>query len=320
MSIIANEGPRLSAILATDNYDRVKVVIDALSRQSIADKIELVLVTDAPEGVRSRAAQLDCFHSVVVHSNKIVPLGAARAAGVRAASAPYVFIAETHAYPDADLAETLVERLEEGWSLVVPGLRNSNPRNGISWAAFLGDYGAWSRALPAGEIQRGPAHNTAFRRDVLLEFGDGLEQAFGFGDDLYQGMRARGQRSWFEPNPGVEHVNIERFGDWFRERFLSGTVIGGARAKDWTWGRRLLYIVASPLIPFVILSRIQRGVREVAKYEDLPAGTIPAVIAGAILKIAGEVSAYAFGPNERQLERMTAYEIRKLSFNEGKES
>ena len=312
--------PRLSVILATDNYDRVKVVIDALSRQTIADAIELVLVTDSPEELRRRTANLDGFHSVVVTPGRIVPLGVARAAGVRAASAPYVFIAETHAYPDPDLAEKLVEKLGEGWSLVVPGLRNSNPRNGISWGGFLGDYGAWSRALPAGEIQRAPAHNTAFRRDVLLEFGDGLEQAFGFGDDLYQGMKTRGHRSWFEPSPGVEHVNIERFGDWYRERFLSGTVIGGARAKDWSWRRRLLYIGASPLIPFVLLSRIRRGVREVAKYEDLPAGTIPAIVAGVFLKIAGEVSAYAFGPNEKQLEKMTGYEIRKLSFNEGKES
>jgi len=147
----------------------------------------------SPDEIRTAARILDGFHSLVIlPADSIVPLSAARAIGVRTATAPYVFIAETHAYPDPDTAAKLVERLSREWSLVVPGFRNANPRNGISWAGFLSDYGAWSRALPAGETLRAPAHDTAFRRSVLTEFGDRLEQALSFGDELYLGMRARG--------------------------------------------------------------------------------------------------------------------------------
>jgi hypothetical protein len=317
----AGNGPELSVILATDNFERVRHVVERLGAQTISKKIELVLVTSSPDEVKAHTTLNDTFHSIiVVPLDTVAPLSMSRAAGVRASSGPYIFIAETHAYPDPELAEKIVALLAEGWSVVVPGIRNANPRNRLSWAGFLSDYGAWSRTLPAGEIQRAPAHNIGFRREVLTDFGDRLEQAFGFGDDLFLGLKSRGQRIWFEPVPGIEHVNIDRLGHWVRERFTSGTVIGGTRSKGWTWKRRLLYICASPLIPFVILARVRRGVQEVARRETLPAGTIAAIVGGAFLKIAGEATGYARGPSKEYENRMTAYEIKKLALNSGEEN
>src|SRR5437762_647634 len=192
----------LAVILVIDTYERGQSTIEAFVRQTIADRIALILVTTSADAVRTAARSINGLHSVTVISiDSIVPLSAARAVGVRAATAPFVFIAETHAYPDPDAAAKLVALLSGEWSLVVPGFRNANPRNGISWAGFLSDYGAWSRVLPAGETQRAPAHDTALRRSVLMEFGDRLEQALSFGDELYVGMRARGQRTWFEQPP-----------------------------------------------------------------------------------------------------------------------
>ncbi len=319
MSVSENEA-LLSVILVTDTLERGRNVIDTLARQTIADRIELILVTSSPDEVRKAADGYVSFHSVMILSaDSIVPLSAARAIGVRAATAPYVFIAETHAYLDPDTAAKLIELLSQEWSLVVPGFRNANPRNGLSWAGFLSDYGAWSRALPAGETRRAPAHDTAFRRSVLTEFGDRLEQALSFGDELYVGMNARGHRAWFEPTAGIQHVNIDRIGHWMRERYLSGVLIGGNRSNKWTWSRRLLYVCASPLIPFVVLARVQRGVREVSQREHLPVGTIPALVGGVILKVAGEVRGYLLGSKPKHEAGMTAFEIRKIAFNSGEE-
>jgi hypothetical protein len=315
-----DDGPLLSVILATDNYERGRQLIESIMRQTIAERIELVLITSSPDDVRKGVDGNDHFHSImIVPIDTVVPLSRARARGVHASTAPYIFIAETHAYPDPEVCERIVELLSQGWSLVVPGLRNANPRNGISWGGFLSDYGAWSRVLPAGEIARAPAHNTAFRREVLVGFGERLEQAFGFGDELYLGMKTRGQRIWFEPVAGVEHVNIYRFRHWLKERYLAGILIGGARSKDWRWTRRLMYVAASPLIPFVVLSRIRRGVREVAQREHLPAGTLPAIVGGVVLKVAGEVKGYIFGASRESEAAMTAFEVNKLAINAGEE-
>jgi len=320
MTTTRDDGPLLSVILATDHYERGRQLIGSMMRQTIAERIELVLVTSSPDDVRKGVDGNDHFHSImIVPRDTVVPLSKARAAGVHASTAPYIFIAETHAYPDPEVCERIVELLSQGWSLVVPGLRNANPRNGISWGGFLSDYGAWSRALPAGEIERAPAHNTAFRREVLMDFGADLDKAFGFGDSLHEGMKSRGQHAWFEPVVVVEHVNIYRARHWLKERYLSGVLIGGSRSDKWPWSRRLLYVAASPLIPFVVLSRVRNGVREVARRETLPRSTYPVIVGGVILKVLGEVRGYVFGVSEESEAKMTAFEIKKLAFNAGEE-
>jgi hypothetical protein len=152
-----------------------------------------------------------------------------------------------------------------------------------------------------------------------MEFGDRLEYALGFGDELYLGMRVRGHRVWFEPTAGIQHVNLDRFRFWIKERYLSGVLIGANRSTKWTWPHRLLYVCASPLIPFVVLARVRRGVREVSRREHLPIGTIPALVAGAVLKVAGEVRGYLLGSKREHETGMTAFEVRKLAFNSREE-
>jgi hypothetical protein len=313
--------PYLSVILATDTLDRVASVIDSLAAQTIAKKIEMILVMTASADASAREQLWNRFHSVkVIDVKSIVALSKARAKGVLAATAPFVFIAETHAYPDPQLAEQLIAALSAEWSLAVPGFRNANPESGLSWAGFLSDYGAWSASLPPGEIERTPSHDTAFRRSVLLEFGDRLANALTFGDELYLTLHARGHRAYFEPAAGIQHVNLNRFRSFARERYLSGVLIGGYRSTRWSLMRRLAYAFGSPLIPIVILSRIQKGVREVGRQESWPASTIPALVLGAMLKAAGEMRGYLLGASDSAEEGMTGYEVRKVAFNSGEDS
>lgn len=320
MNEVINENPVLSIILATDTVNRVNAVIDSLKAQTIADRIELVLVTSAGVNERESSSIASGLHSMqVVSVPSVNPLSVARAQGVRAARSPYVFIAETHAYPDPDLAEKMVNLLSGDWDVVVPGFRNANPISGLSWAGFLSDYGAWSRRLPSGEIDRSPSHDAAFRRQVLLDFGDRLDAALTFGDELYLTLRSRGRRCYFDSSAGIQHVNINGFGSFVRERYLSGVLIGGYRSSRWTVGRRLFYAAASPLIPFVILSRIQRGIREAARRDTLPATTMPAIVFGVMLKAAGEMRGYLLGAPESAEKGMTAFEVKKLVFNGNQE-
>jgi hypothetical protein len=267
-----------------------------------------------------RESMASRLHSIqLIKATSLVPLARPRAVGVRAARAPYLFIAETHAYPDPQLIERLVAALSGDWSLAVPGFRNANPDSGLSWAGFLSDYGAWSDSLPSGETQRAPSHDVAFRKDVLLEFGDRLEHALTFGDEMYITLQARGQKAYFEPDARIQHVNISRFRSFVKERYLSGVLVGGYRSARWSALRRFVYAAGSPLIPFVILSRIRKGVARATKGQKLPASAMPALVLGVILKSAGEMQGYIVGARESAETGMTKYEVRKLACNEGLE-
>jgi len=310
--------PLVSVILATDNLPRVERVLESLAAQTVAKQIEIVFVSIEPIDTKQLEGR---FHSIqALSTNSIAPLSRARAMGVRVAKAPFIFIAETHAYPDPENIERLAAALSKEWSLVVPGFRNANPDSGLSWAGFLSDYGAWAATLPSGETTHAPSHDAAFRREVLLQFGERLEKALTFGDEMHVTLQARGQKAYFEPTAGIQHVNLNRFPSFIRERFLSGVMIGSYRSERWSWGRRLAYAAGSPLIPIVLYARIRRGVKEIARRERLPKSAIPALLFGIVIKAAGECRGYLLGMSAMAEDGMTKYEVRKLACNEGLES
>ncbi|HET6798145.1 MAG TPA: hypothetical protein VFH40_13380, partial [Gemmatimonadales bacterium] len=190
----------MSIVLVTDRYETIREVIVRLREQTVRDRLELILVAPAAHPLQVDQHALDGFAGVhLVEVDSILPLGAPRAAGVRAATAPVVVIGETHSYPRRGWAEALIKAHAQPWAVVVPAFGNANPNGALSWAAFLRDYGRWVDGLPAGEIDCLPPYNTATKREVLLEFGDRLSRMVSQGDELGMSLRARGHRIYFEP-------------------------------------------------------------------------------------------------------------------------
>src|SRR5205823_7233256 len=113
--------PALSVILPTDSYATIQPVLERLRRQTIAPRIEVVLV-----GNRANLATAPMYqefaHVRVVEVAVPFSLGAARVAGTRAATAPFVFIGETHSYLYPDAAEKLIAAAKaEPWTAVSTG-------------------------------------------------------------------------------------------------------------------------------------------------------------------------------------------------------
>jgi hypothetical protein len=305
---------RISVILVTDRFETIARVTDRLRKQTVADQIEVVIVAPSKEQLNLDESAVAGFAALkVVEVGTIEPMAPARAAGVRAATAPVVFLGETHSFPAPEFAAELLRAHEQPWDIVVPGLGNANPDGVWSWAAFLMDYGQWSDELPAGEIRGGPTWNVSYKRSVLLELNGVLERALSSGDELPLTLRARGSRAYFEPAARIAHVNFGRRG-WTDERFLSGMMVGSHRKEMWSLGRRLFYVCASPLIPVVILARIVRPMRVLRRRGALPGGIRSALVMGAVVRTFGEVIGYLAGATTAARDRMEEYELHKMRY------
>ena len=90
--------PRMSIVLATDSYATIRPVIRCLSKQTVKQKLEVVLVTPDAKSMHSNLAGESPFAKTTVVEDSVDDLAVARAAGVRASSAPIVFIGETHSF------------------------------------------------------------------------------------------------------------------------------------------------------------------------------------------------------------------------------
>jgi len=307
--------PALSVVIPTDRWGTVRTVVERLCRQTVAARLELVLVTPDMRTLRADMGNVPELAAVrVVEVASINPLAAALVAGLTAATAPVVLMGETHTYPHPGWAAALLDGHAEGWSVVVPGFGNANPRGTLSWSGFLADHGPWAVGMPVGEVRTFPLHNVAFRRDVLLEFGERLEQVLSPGDEMVLGVRERGHRVYFQPAARIDLVNLSRLKPWLHERWLAGLLVAANRRARWSWGRSLVYTCASPLIPFVLLARTVPAVRAAARRERVPVGTVPMMVLGAMVHGAGELVGYARGAGNAAERQLTEYEMHRLAY------
>ena len=310
----ADVSPALSVVLVTDQYETIRLVVACFAAQTNPDRLEIVIVIPRESANEVPLDRLSMFHSIkIARVESIKPMPAARAAGVRASTAPVVFIGETHSFPHPGFAEAIVTAHDGPWDVVVPGLANANPSTAKSWAAFILDYGYWLAGLSASTIANGPTWNASYKRHILMDLGPRLDTALSSGDELPQKLRSDNRRVYFEPRAVIDHTNVEING-WADERYLSGLVVGANRGRRWSRPRRAFYLAASPLIPFVLLYRTSKAVRLLLREGSLPRGSLLAIAAAAVVRTVGEAAGYAIGIDDEAEDRMEHYELHKLRF------
>ncbi len=287
--------PAISVVLPTDTYATVRDVLAHIRRQSIGNRLELVIVTSSPAGLELEGGERDTLHSVRVVESTLDSMPRARARGIDAARAPVVVLAETHAFPDPEYAEALLDTHRGPWAVVGPAMCNANPDSLLSWASLFLDYGPWIERKERGPMADVPAHNGSYKRAALLEYGDRLEEMLESDTVLNADLRDRGHRLFLEPRARVYHLNVSRPGPWVVERFLAGRAFAASRARSWAASRRLAYAVGSPLIPLVRLSRILPQIRASGRAPELLPRLLPALVGALAFSAFGELLGYAFG-------------------------
>ena len=103
-------------------------MVESLAAQTRREEVELVFVAPVNAAIPLDAAELRMFGAAhVVEVDSVQRLAQARAVGVRAATAPLVYLAETHAFPQPGFVEEIILAHDQGWTAVVPAVENGNP-------------------------------------------------------------------------------------------------------------------------------------------------------------------------------------------------
>ena len=298
----------LSVILATDRFDTIRDVVRHLNAQTARERLELVVVTPSAFEVEETG-----FGGVrVVESDaEAIDVASLRAAGVNAASAPAVLLAETHSFPAPDSLERLIERHRDSWVAVGQAICNGNPETMRSWTNLFLDYGPWTDPSAGGEMRELPTHNSSFKRAELLACGEQLPELLRYSEGITAILRARGGRLYLEPRARTFHVNVSRATSWVVERSAAGRAYAASRAEGWPAWRRAVYACGSPLIPLVRGRRVLRHIRRTGRSAELLPRILPALVVGLAVSALGELAGYALGPGraprlvgEMELRRM----------------
>jgi hypothetical protein len=304
-----NAAPALSVIMVTpDRFDRLRHTLERLREQSAAGELEIVVVAPSAATAEVDARALAGFAGHrVVETGPTTSSAVRRAAGVRAASAPVIAFTEDHCLPQPGWARAMIDAHEAGWAAVGPAFLNGNPEFLTSWVNLLIEYGPWVSPVEAGPRDHIPPHNSSYKRDLLLAYGERLEGLLEAETVLQWDLRERGHELYLEPAARTRHYNISLPGATLPLRLAVGRMFGAARARDWPLARRAAYVAASPLIPFVRFVRLAPVARRCGGERRIFPAVLPALLAGLLLDGLGELMGYAFGGGG-SVARVTGFE------------
>jgi hypothetical protein len=315
--------PRMSVIMVTpDRFDRLRHTLKRLAEQTVADRLEIVIVAPSREQARVDEMELQPFHShQVVETGPASSSAVRRAAGVRAARAPVIAFTEDHSFPSPAWAEAMIRAHEGPWAAVGPAFLNGNPGSLLSWANLLIEYGPWVWPVTAGPRDHIPPHNSSYKRDLLLSYGDRLEGMIEAETVLQWELQAAGRALYLEPEAKTRHFNVSRARPFVPLRVSVGRMFGAARARGWPLGKRLAYVAASPMIPLVRFARTLRFARRCTVGHVAFPQLLPPLFAGLVLDGFGEALGYAFGGGNavQQVTRLEYDRDRNMSSRERRE-
>ena len=308
----SSPGPALSAIVVVpDTYETVRRTMGHLQAQTVAGQIEVVIVFQSKEQPDLDKSELACFHSwQTVEADAQAPKTGCFIEGIRQAQASIVALTEDHSFPDCNWAEALITAHREPWAAVGPSMGNGNPDSIISRADFYQAYGEWAQPVPSGSMRHLPGHNSSYKRDILLSYGNRLASLMEAENVLHHLMKANGYGLWLESKTCTSHLNFSTWSDWVPTRYYLGRQTASTWSNKWPWPRCLLYAIASPLIPWVRLWRIGKNIRR-GKPPSFLLRLLPVMIIGLLIEGIGYLMGFAAGPGD-SIEKMEKYEYHRI--------
>jgi glycosyltransferase involved in cell wall biosynthesis len=252
--------PELSVILVVGGQrERAAAALRSLLEQSAIDRMEVLLFDLGPEGSEILRGSDHPRVRMTRRCGQKFGLAAARADGIRAARAPVIALIEEHVLALAGWAEAMIEAHRGPWAAVGCRFVCANPRSGSSDKAFRLTYGDYIQPKRA----RGPAsfvagQNSTFKRDLVLRYDKHLERLMN-ADLVLQWMLLRdGFEFLHEPSATIAHRNENKMRRLCLGAFYWNWCFSNVRADvfQWTLFRKVIWILFSPLIPWVRFSRL----------------------------------------------------------------
>lgn len=307
-----SEAPALSAIVVIpDTYDTVRNTMKHLQAQTAARQIEIVIVKPARAQIGLNESDLEPFASwQIVEVEEVSSIAQGFTAGIRKARATIVALTEDHSYPDEKWAELFIAAHKQPYAVVGPRMCNGNPGSMLSWADFYQAYGEWTHPVSSGPVRHLPGHNSSYKRDIILAFRNELETLMEAESVLHRHLRAKGYELYLESGTCTSHLNFDTWSAWIPARYYTGRQFASTWAHSWSWPRRLLFTVASPLVPWIRLSRIRRSVRRGQSLGFL-LRLLPFMLSGLLIEGLGHMMGYAAGAGD-SFEKVGRYEFHRI--------
>jgi glycosyltransferase involved in cell wall biosynthesis len=234
----------------------------------------------------------------VVHPSHRETVPELRAIGVEQAKGDIVAIIEEHCLAGSGWLHNVMKGLENPAYVAVGGPVVDHAYERLQdWVVYFCEYNGYLPPWTDGESHDLNGANIAYRRQVLLDHKDRLKQGY-WEVALHPLLLKEGQKLRALSTMVVYHRGPFPFGYYLRQRYWFSRAFAGARTKALPASRRLAYLVASPLVPIILLARMATRVWQKHCHVDKFALSLPLLIPALAVYAAGEWVGYVAGAGD----------------------
>jgi Glycosyl transferase family 2 len=281
----------LAVVVASVNgFPYIGACLDSLRKH--APNAEIVVADWTDDETRSRLRQ-GWPEATLLSFDEPTAVPELRAAGIGAATAPYVAVIEDHCLVTSGWAEAIVDAHEAGHHVVGGAVRNVKTTRARDWAPFLCEYSSFMEPWSAGPADDLTGMNVSYDRDALAEIADLLADGH-WENDLHARLRERGFGFWVAPGATIEHAKDFGFREFASQRYHYSRSFAGLRNRA-LGTRRWLYAAGSPILVPLSLWRIVSNVRARPGYGPALRRAAPLVVVYSVIWAWGELVGYTLG-------------------------
>lgn len=223
--------------------------------------------------------------------------------GIERANGEYVAIIEEHCVARHDWITQIARRLQEEKARSKPAaaiggvVADADYARLMDWAVYFTEYNSYMPPAESGETFDVCTANCVYHRELLLKYlprsGSGYWEA-----GLNRALLAAGEHFQNEPEMVVHHTGPFGFAYYLGQRFLFSRAFAGIRRADVPFSRRLIYLVAAPLLIPLLWMRTALRVYRKGRRMDKFLLTLPLMIPITTIYVLGEWVGYLLGPGD----------------------
>jgi len=247
------------AVVAISGESQLERCLDALSNQHDAPEFDIVIAAAPTLGDLRHARRRFPAVQIDIHERATSPVDLAAKALARARG-DVILLTEDHCVPDGDWVKSLTRTIQRSGSAVGGAVDplDLERMTSFDWAFYYVDFYRYQTPLTAGIADSLSVCNVAYRRANLESLDEPWEASF-HETRIHTALARKGAPLWMEPRARVQAGRRVFRGDALRERYSFGRYYGCRRIEPPHEGSRLRLLLASPLLPLLLVGRMARA-------------------------------------------------------------
>jgi len=244
------EKPKISVIIASYNSSKtIEGCLKSLEEQTTELEFEIIVVDSSNDGTGELVERKFPYVKIYQSQERRFP-GDARNIGISLAKGKIIAFIDADCRAEKNWIKEILRAHESPHPVIGGAIANADPKSYIGWAAYFCEFSNWMPGVQHGWLDDIPAANISYKREIFDLYGRFIEGTYCSDTEFHWRLGKDGHRLLFVPSILVSHSCIDKLERFLRHEVFHGKCFAKVRvhAQDFSRGKRLAYVLFSPLI------------------------------------------------------------------------